>query len=176
MFAGAGFAGVTVDEIGAAAGVSGPALYHHFQSKEALLGEMLVAISERLLQRARSTVDEAPDPRQALARLIIDHVEFAVDNRALITVHFRDLVHAPAADQARVRRLQGRYVEEWVEVLARERPSAVDRPLLRAAVHAVLGLLNSTPFSSRVGRDEMIALLTAMAQRALDDHAPHNGA
>ncbi len=169
LFAERGFAGVTVDDIGAAAGVSGPALYHHFPSKEALLGEMLVGISERLLGQARATVDAAADAADALDRLIADHVEFAVDNRALITVHFRDLVHASEAERAKVRRLQGRYVEVWVDVLARDRVEPVDRRMLRAAVHAVLGLLNSTPFSSRMGRDEMAVLLSTMAHRALAD-------
>jgi hypothetical protein len=38
---------------------------------------------------------------------------------------------------------------------------------LRAAVHASLGLLNSTPFSTRVGRDQMAELLSGMVHRAL---------
>ena len=50
LFAARGFANVTVDDLGDAAGVSGPALYHHFSGKEALLGEMLVDISEYLLE------------------------------------------------------------------------------------------------------------------------------
>ena len=56
LFAERGFAGVTVDDIGNAAGISGPALYHHFDSKECLLGEMLVRISESLLSKATAIV------------------------------------------------------------------------------------------------------------------------
>jgi AcrR family transcriptional regulator len=167
LFAERGFAAVTVDDIGAAAGISGPALYHHFHSKDALLGEMLVDISERLLAAGRRIVDEAADGVEALDRLIAHHVEFAVANRPLITVHFRELVNAPEVDRAKVRRLQGRYVEEWVEVLARDRDEPVDRRLLRAAVHAVLGLINSTPYSARIDAERMTALLIAMAHRAL---------
>src|ERR1700712_1502436 len=58
LFAKHGFHGVTIADLGAAVGVSGPALYRHFPSKEALLAEMLVGISEHLLaggqQRAAS--------------------------------------------------------------------------------------------------------------------------
>src|SRR6185295_6276275 len=90
-----GFAGVTVDDIGAAAGISGPALYHHFDSKEAMLGEMLVRISESLLAKGRQI--EAGHGVAAgedrLLALIAMHVDFAVENQSLITVHFRDLVH-----------------------------------------------------------------------------------
>ena len=53
LFADRWFANVTVDDIGEAAGVSGPALYHHFAGKEALLGEMLVGISQYLLDGGR---------------------------------------------------------------------------------------------------------------------------
>ena len=57
LFAARGFAGVTVDDIGEAAGVSGPALYHHFDSRESLLGEMLVRNSESLLTKATATAN-----------------------------------------------------------------------------------------------------------------------
>jgi len=57
LFAERGFHGVSVVELGAACGISGPALYKHFESKDAMLAEMLVEISEELLRvgRERST-------------------------------------------------------------------------------------------------------------------------
>ena len=155
LFAARGFAGVTTDDIGAALGISGPALYHHFKSKEALLGEMLVSISEYLLAKGESIVAEVDSP---LTGLVGHHADFAVDNVDLITVHYRDLVHAPDADQARVRRLQRRYAELWI--------NAVDEPDRRRAavrVHAAFGLMNSTPHSMRLGRDDMKELLVEMA-------------
>ena len=47
-----GFLAVRLEDIGAAAGVSGPAIYRHFPNKEALLVELLVGISTRLLAGA----------------------------------------------------------------------------------------------------------------------------
>src|SRR5437763_17067182 len=49
LFAERGSRAVGVDDIGAAVGVSGPAIYRHFASKDAMLAEMLLRISERLL-------------------------------------------------------------------------------------------------------------------------------
>ena len=46
LFAARGFHGVSVADLGAACGISGPALYKHFPSKDAMLAEMLVSISE----------------------------------------------------------------------------------------------------------------------------------
>ncbi|MBC8994507.1 helix-turn-helix transcriptional regulator, partial [Micromonospora chalcea] len=42
LFAARGYHGVSMDDIGAAAGVTGPALYHHFAGKEAMLVAALV--------------------------------------------------------------------------------------------------------------------------------------
>src|SRR4051794_41241442 len=49
LFAQRGSRNVGVDDIGAAVGVTGPAIYRHFAGKDAMLAEMLVRISERLL-------------------------------------------------------------------------------------------------------------------------------
>ena len=40
LFAQRGFHGVSVADLGAACGISGPALYKHFPSKDAVLAEM----------------------------------------------------------------------------------------------------------------------------------------
>src|SRR6201995_3070791 len=53
LFAERGFLAVRLEDIGAAAGVSGPAIYRHFPNKESLLVELLVGISTRLLAGAR---------------------------------------------------------------------------------------------------------------------------
>lgn len=166
LFAERGFHGVTVDDIGAAVGVTGPALYHHFSSKEELLGCMLVGISQRLLDGGLQRSTSTPDAVGALDALIAFHVEFSITQPALITVHFRDLVHAPADSREEVRRLQGEYVEVWVGLLVRAVPG-LDRRTARASAHAALGLLNSTPYSARLGRDAMRRLLTRMATAAL---------
>jgi AcrR family transcriptional regulator len=171
LFAERGFAKVTVDDIGSAVGLSGPALYHHFDGKESLLGEMLVRISESLLTKATTIVDTVALDR-ALDPIIAMHVDFAVDNRSLITVHFRDLVQARKSDQRRVKDLQSAYVDIWVDIVAAQHAPSRDVAMLdakevRAAVHSVLGLINSTPFSGRLRRDAHVSLLRSMASGAI---------
>ena len=166
LFAERGFAKVTVDDIGSAVGISGPALYHHFDGKESLLGEMLVRISDSLLTKAISIVDNV-SLHEALDPIIAMHVDFAVDNRSLITVHFRDLVQARKDDQRRVKDLQGAYVDIWVDIVAAQHIGVLDTKEVRAAVHAVLGLINSTPFSGRLRRDAHASLLRTMASGAI---------
>jgi AcrR family transcriptional regulator len=165
LFAAAGFFGVTMDDIAAAAGISGPALYHHFDSKEALLGEMLVRISEQLLA-AGEDIRETVSPDGRLEALVAMHVEFAVDHRPLIAVQLRDLVNARETDRRRVHELQGAYVDIWVAALLQRRPSIGPR-IARAALHSTFGLLNSTPISGHLRRDLMVELLERMALGAL---------
>jgi AcrR family transcriptional regulator len=167
LFAERGSRAVGVDDVGAAVGVTGPAIYRHFASKDAMLAEMLLRISERLLAGGTERVAAAgADAAVQLRALLEFQVDFALDNPALITVQDRDLGSLPPEDAAQVRRLQRRYVEIWVAVLARLHPQA-EAAACRARAHAVFGLINSTPHSAgRLPRPAMAALLTAMAEAA----------
>lgn len=167
LFAERGFHGVSIEDIGRAVGISGPGLYRHFPSKESVLARMLLGVSERLLAGGRALVDAAGDPAAALDALIRGHVEFALSEPALITVHDRELGNVPEVDRRKVRRLQRGYVEQWVRVLAQLSPD-VPAATLRAATHATFGLLNSTPYSARaVDQAAMARVLHGMAHGAL---------
>jgi AcrR family transcriptional regulator len=167
LFAERGARAVGVDDVGAAVGVTGPAIYRHFASKDAMLAEMLLRISERLLDGGRAVVAAAgTDPRVQLRALIAFQTDFALDNPALITVQDRGLTSLTEVDAAQVRRLQRRYVEVWVAVLARLHPGS-DAEACRARAHAVFGLINSTPHSAgRLDRAETALLLAGMAEAA----------
>jgi len=166
LFARHGFHGVGIDEIGAAVGVSGPALYRHFRSKDAMLGEMLTSISDVLLAGGLEHRDRTEDPGKLLGELITFHVDFALDNPSLITVQERNLGNLTDPDRRRVRALQRRYVEVWVQAI-RDATPVLGEPAARAAAHAVFGLINSTPHSRHLGRDGMATMLRDMALGAL---------
>ncbi|MET7284409.1 TetR/AcrR family transcriptional regulator [Streptomyces sp. NPDC005573] len=172
LFAERGFHGVGVDEIGAAVGISGPGLYRHFPGKDAMLAELLVGISGQLLTGARRRLAEAGGDSGApavLDSLIEGHIDFALDDRPLITLHDRELDRLRDSDRKLVRQLQRQYVELWVEVV-REVYPALTEPAARSAVHSVFGLLNSTPHLGRAGtlpgRGTTAALLHRMARGA----------
>lgn len=160
LMADRGFAGVRLEDIGAAAGVSGPAMYRHFAGKQDVLAALLVEISERLYAGGRAVVDEESDPARALRALIEFHVDFAVTEPDLIRVQYRDLWSLPESDAHAVRRLQRRYVETWAEQATLLGGELGDN---RARIHAVFGLLNSAPSLPALPRDRIRALLTRMA-------------
>jgi len=162
-----GFLGVRLEDIGAAAGVSGPAIYRHFPNKEALLVELLVGISTRLLAGATEVVADA-GPADALDGLVDFHLDFVFTEPDLIRIQDRDLAQLPAAAMRQVRRAQRQYVEIWVDVL-RALDDDLDEDEARLMAHAAFGLLNSTPHSVRPGtvRDSSRAVLRAMTLAAL---------
>lgn len=143
-----GFLAVRLEDIGAAVGVSGPAIYRHFPNKEALLVELLVGISTRLLAGARSVVADASDAEAALDGLIDFHLDFAFNESDLIRIQDRDLEYLPAPAKRQVRKAQRQYVEIWVDALLRCNRADNDDDA-RLMAHAVFGLLNSTPHSVR---------------------------
>ncbi|MFH9068044.1 SACE_7040 family transcriptional regulator [Streptomyces alboflavus] len=178
LFAERGFHGVGVDEIGAAVGISGPGLYRHFAGKDAMLAELLVGISEQLLRGGeRRAAEAAGSPVAVLDSLIEGHIDFALDDRSLITLHDRELDRLRDSDRKLVRSLQRRYVELWVTAV-RDVYAGLAEAEARASVHAVFGLLNSTPHLGRPGslpgREGMAGLLSRLAHGALASAASEN--
>lgn len=162
-----GFLAVRLEDIGAAAGVSGPAIYRHFPNKEALLVELLVGVSTRLMGGGQAVVDATSDAAAALAALIEFHLDFALDEPDLIRIQDRDFANLPTTAQRQVRRAQRRYVETWVAVL-RDLDPHLEEERARVMAHAAFGLLNSTPHSIRPAtRDQSRAVLREMTLAAL---------
>lgn len=167
LIADRGFPGVRLDDLGAAVGISGPAVYRHFASKEALLVELLTEVSERLLTGGRAVATGHTDAGAALAGLVDFHLDFALGEPELIRIQDRDLDAVPLAPRREIRRMQRRYVEVWVGVLGALHPG-LDEESARVQAHAAFGLMNSTPHSaSRASVTRARPLLRRMALDAL---------
>src|SRR3954471_17681239 len=74
-----GFHGAGIDDIAAAAGVTGPAIYRHFKNKDAVL----VALFDRLSERLAATLEKVAsnEGRLALETLVRLHVRLAFEER-----------------------------------------------------------------------------------------------
>ncbi|MGX5770028.1 SACE_7040 family transcriptional regulator [Microbacterium trichothecenolyticum] len=171
LFAERGFSGVSLEDIGGAVGVSGPALYRHFANKQALLGAILVEVSERLLAGGRSVLSSHHDADEQLDAIIAFHVEFALRDADVIRVQDRDLASLSDDDRHTVRRLQREYVEVWIGILSAVHPER-DEDDLRVRAHACFGLINSTPHTvrasrSRPGERDVRCILRTMARACL---------
>ena len=152
LFAAQGFDGVSLENLGSAVGITGPAVYRHFESKRALLGAILIRASADLLRGGTAVVQSHEEPREQLRALIDFHVAFAVADADVIRVHDRELRHLSEDDRSEVRRLQRTYVDLWIDILTVVHPDRT-RTDLRLRAHAGFGLINSTPYSVRALRD-----------------------
>jgi AcrR family transcriptional regulator len=164
-------ADLPMEEIARRAGVGVGTVYRHFPNKEALLVELLVGISTRLLAGARGVTARAADPASALDGLIDFHLDFALGESDLIRIQDRDLGHLPEPAKRQVRKAQRQYVEIWVDVL-RQLDDSLSGADARLMAHAAFGLLNSTAHSVKPGAAKPAetssrAVLRAMTVAAL---------
>lgn len=174
LFAQQGFSNVSIEELGATAGVSGPALYRHFPSKDAVLAELLITGSRRTTEGGEAVVAAAKSDREALKALVNFHTDIAIRERDMFRVQDREISRLAPSDAQQVRTLQRGYVALWVDVLSRIQPD-LPPSIIRTKVQATLGLLNSTPHSTSRGSNSETnkKLLTAMAMSAILLKPPH---
>ena len=167
LFADRGFTSVRLEDLGAAVGISGPAVYRHFPNKEAVLVELMVGISEYLLDGGREVVGRAEMNADTVCALVDFHLDFAFETPAFIRIQDRDLQSLPEGARRKVRRMQREYVELWVEVLCAVDPD-LNESDARTTAHAVFGLINSTPYSAgRSPSRSARPVLRAMALNAV---------
>ena len=162
-----GFHPVGIDEIGTAAGISGPGVYRHFPSKSALLVALFDSITERMLIDAEEIQKSDCPPQEMLDRLVTAHTAIAVEERALLAVWLQDRRSLPKADEQRIRHRQLEYVSIWVTTLTRLRPE-LGPGEVETVVHAALGAINSIAFhDAGLPADELGALLGRAARTVL---------
>ena len=174
LFAENGYAAVGMDDIGAAAGVTGPAIYRHFEAKAAVLTEVF--------DRIISTVDTDPtpiedplpatdgltdaDPAVRLRRQVERYAAGVSRQRQLMAVFVREVHHLPPDHRDRLRDRQRALVGRWRRLLAGVHPEwSTDE--VRTAVHGVFGMLNTVgTYESPLANDELADVLADLAVAA----------
>lgn len=86
LFAERGYRATTVRHIGDAAGVLSGSLYHHFDSKETILDELLSSYLEDLLDTYRTIAKSGDEPATVLRELVRASIRSLSEHRAAITV------------------------------------------------------------------------------------------
>ena len=139
------FAAVGVDEIGERAGVTGPAIYRHFQGKDEILSILFNDAIDRLVE---ATSFRSEDPWEELETLVRGHADFVMDERELAGVKIREERSLAQPFRRSLHRRERNYMERWLAVMERCYPGH-DAQELATAVEVALGALNSIPTWSR---------------------------
>jgi AcrR family transcriptional regulator len=111
-----GFYATGIDDIGAAAGITGPGVYRHFAGKD----EILIAVLDRIWMMLRAGIDAAADlgAGEALNLLIQTHVRLAVTQRAEFTLLIEDLRFLPDEYQELAASNRATYQDSWAMAIA----------------------------------------------------------
>ncbi|MFE3001202.1 TetR/AcrR family transcriptional regulator [Nocardia sp. NPDC059246] len=149
LFAEQGFSGVALEDIGAAAGIAGPSVYNHFDSKADILIAVLDQGNHVLRADMYRDLTRATDAADALDRLLTSHTEFAFEQAGLIRLLTSDIDQLPAADRHRMRGVQHEYIAEWVQLVRQVHPGQ-DELEARLRVQAALSVINDLAATSRL--------------------------
>jgi AcrR family transcriptional regulator len=165
LFRARGYHGVGIDDIGAAAGITGPGVYRHFAGKQALLAALIEAVGEELLRGGRAAAATTATPRRALEAVVAFHVDFALDHPERLAVWAEEERHVPEPERRGLRRRRRLYLGEWHQRVAVLRPDLAAREV-RAAVLAALGALHGVTLQDDGGL-ERVALAPLASRLAL---------
>ncbi|MFI6498644.1 TetR/AcrR family transcriptional regulator [Nonomuraea typhae] len=90
LFARKGFQATTVREIADEAGILSGSLYHHFDSKETIVDEVLSTFLDDLIARYRAALESGGEPRAVLSEMVRIGFGTLEPHRAAITVMQND--------------------------------------------------------------------------------------
>lgn len=167
LFSERGFTETGIDDIGAAIGVTGPAVYRYFASKE----DLLVAVLDRAVQHAAGVADAArsgaSSPEDVLRRLVDGAVAVSIADRALTALYWSEARNLPIAQRRRVERAQREMIDDSVDILRAVRPELTPSEA-RIAVYAASALMLSVAVRETSVDDATLQqILSRMAHAAL---------
>jgi AcrR family transcriptional regulator len=169
LFAQRGYHAVGINDISGELGLTGPAFYRHYPSKEALLIAVLDDAISAHLEEVGDLVRSIADPRETLEAIVAHHIDFVFDQAENIVTWRTEFRILPENDRHRLRYLQRLYTEEWVRTVRQLRPE-LDVDQVRTMCHATIALLQSpTEFANKLPREAVRPILHTMAVRALMD-------
>lgn len=164
-----GYPATSVDDIGKAVDVSGPAIYRHFSSKEDLLLEAIRLAADEVHAINGHARAEASDPRELLRGYIRAYVDVALERSALIAVWNSEARHLSHERRSPMSRRLRSWSTEWVDALRAARPD-LDDDQARLLVNGAIGMITSIATTAGTARrdDTLADSITAMALATLD--------
>ncbi len=119
LFASRGVRATTVRDIADAAGILSGSLYHHFDSKESMVDEILRAFLDDLFDRYRKIVASGLPSRETLAALVTTSYEAIDRSHAAVAIYQGEAKHLEGDRFAYIGELNTEFRDLWVGVIER---------------------------------------------------------
>lgn len=168
IFAEEGFDRASMSRLAQACGISKANIYHYYDSKDALLFDLLDSYLSALRARVCAIPVDGPDPERALRDTVLAILlayQGADDEHRVQSAGLGTL---PEAQQAVLKTYQRDMVGHLSSILARLAPQLAANPArLRAAAMSVFGMLNWfymwCPSADEAARRDYAALVSDLA-------------
>jgi AcrR family transcriptional regulator len=167
LFAQHGYQAVSMADVGAAAGVTGTAVYRHFATKSELLAAGLGRSVDPMRLCVADALESASTAAEALANVVGAHVDFALRQHELLGLLASETVNLQGPQQREIHLAQQEYVQEWVH-LVRQSDERLTAARARFLVHGALTLISDlTRTASLRNRPDLAVQLRVLALRVL---------
>ncbi|MCP2342586.1 TetR/AcrR family transcriptional regulator [Actinomadura rupiterrae] len=168
LFGQRGYHAVSVSDIGDAAGIAGPSLYHHFTSKGELLFEALHRGAAAIQLNLSAALSTGPTDAERLAAAVHSYTDFATRHDSLVSALISEVTHLPPDQLQTILRYQRELAGTWTRLLLAVRPGLPEIPA-RIRVHGAITLINDLPRVHALrARPALADDLTALALTVLN--------
>ncbi|MEZ5213283.1 TetR/AcrR family transcriptional regulator [Gordonia sp. (in: high G+C Gram-positive bacteria)] len=141
LFAARGYEGTGMDDIGAAVGITGPSVYKHFASKDAILVAISQRSSLRLQADALAASARTDRPAELLGLLVDSYVQTITGTPDLLVALISGYALQENPHAGELVAAQRRYVVRWIDLLQAVHPE-MSRPCAALTVRAALAVVN----------------------------------
>ncbi len=164
-----GYPATSVDDIGKAVDVSGPAIYRHFSSKEEILLDAMQLAADEVHSVNRAARAANDVPRKLLEAYIRAYVDVALDRSALIAVWTSEARHLSSERRSPMSRRLRSWSEEWTTALREDRPDLSESEAALLVAGAIGSITTVATTVDRSRHDASLAdWISAMAMATLD--------
>ena len=143
MFAQHGFNGTSIANLADFCGVSKALLYHYYDSKEALLFDMLLVHCKILSETASKAVKESNEPEEQLRSLVRALMALYVGSRDKHVVLLNDLHCLPDEQQKEIKEEERKVLRVIKDVLKKLRPDLTTAQITPLTMY-LMGAINWT--------------------------------
>jgi AcrR family transcriptional regulator len=162
LFKERGYQAVSMEDIGATAGISGPSVYKHFAGKADLLAAVLRRQAEAAQFALAQALAESPTAEAALARVLRAFVALTAGHGGTAGLSMADVSYLSPADQRALSRARTDYLAEWVALLMATRPD-LEAIEARMRVHTMFTMVAVVAQAPHLERPATPDILTALA-------------